>query len=48
MAPPSPSVRGLGWRVVVHNVFCCPQALVADPVLSGFIDRLYIGGYCGR
>ncbi|MCP2272886.1 hypothetical protein LV75_005412 [Actinokineospora diospyrosa] len=29
------SVQGLGWWAVVHNVFCCPQALVAGPVLSG-------------
>ncbi|GAA3005402.1 hypothetical protein GCM10010483_57910 [Actinokineospora diospyrosa] len=37
-----------GWRLVVHNAFCCPQAAIAAPVLSGFLVRLYIGGSCGR
>ncbi|MCP2268365.1 hypothetical protein LV75_000851 [Actinokineospora diospyrosa] len=42
------TVGSEGWRVVVHNVFCCPQALVADLDLSGSVNRLYIGGSCGR
>ncbi|GAA3003578.1 hypothetical protein GCM10010483_55730 [Actinokineospora diospyrosa] len=43
-----PGAGWVGWRVVVHNVFCCPQAVVADSVLSGSVNRLYIGGSCGR
>ncbi|GAA2978920.1 hypothetical protein GCM10010483_23900 [Actinokineospora diospyrosa] len=43
-----PEAGSVGWQVVVHNVFCCPQAPIADPVLSGSLVRLYIGGSCDR